>query len=126
MQHLNQESLDDPEPKSGLRAWRPGRLLNCDRAADRGCVFFFRTITLLFLSSPKAEKSTLRMADPGGRPPGPEPGFRLFEFQGERERGSFLFSKACKSLCRRRFKKIEYAPLAAYIFFEKTVIDFYT
>jgi hypothetical protein len=38
----------------------------------------------------------------------------FFEFQGERERGSFLFSKACKSLCRRRFKEIEDAPLAAY------------
>jgi hypothetical protein len=39
---------------------------------------------------------------------------RLFEFQGERERGSFLFSKACKSLYRRRFKETEDAPLAAY------------
>jgi hypothetical protein len=25
-----------------------------------------------------AKKPELRMADPGGRPPGPEPGFRLF------------------------------------------------
>jgi hypothetical protein len=33
----------------------------------------------------------------------------------EKERGGrFLFSKACKSLYRRRFKEIEDAPLAAY------------
>ena len=33
----------------------------------------------------------------------------------EKERGgSFLFSKACKSLYRRRFKEIEDAPLAAH------------
>jgi len=32
-----------------------------------------------------------------------------------KERGrSFLFSKACKSPYRRRFKEIEDAPLAAY------------
>jgi hypothetical protein len=33
----------------------------------------------------------------------------------EKERGrSFLFSKACKSLYRRRFRQSEDAPLAAY------------
>jgi hypothetical protein len=36
------------------------------------------------------------------------------EFGEEREGGSFLFSKACKSLYRRRFKIIEDAPFAAY------------
>jgi hypothetical protein len=54
------------------------------------------------------------MAAPSGRPPGPEPDFETFEFQEERERGSFLFSKACESLYRRKFKKIEDAPFAAY------------
>jgi hypothetical protein len=40
----------------------------------------------------------------------------FFEFFRERERGgSFFFSKACKSLYRRRFKAIEDAPIAAYI-----------
>jgi hypothetical protein len=39
---------------------------------------------------------------------------RIFEFQGEREREKFLFSKACKNLNRRRFKEIEDVPLAAY------------
>jgi len=38
----------------------------------------------------------------------------FFEFFRERDRGSFLFSKACKSLYRRRFKEIEDAPFAAY------------
>jgi hypothetical protein len=38
----------------------------------------------------------------------------FFEFQGERERGRFLFSKACGSLYRRRFKEFENAPFAAY------------
>jgi len=33
---------------------------------------------------------------------------------GKERGGSFLFSKACKSLYRRRFKEIEDAPLAAY------------
>jgi hypothetical protein len=37
----------------------------------------------------------------------------FFEFFRERERGRFLFSKACKSLYRRRFKVFEDAPLAA-------------
>jgi len=58
------------------------------------------------------------MADPDGRPPGPEPGFRLFGIlHGKRDRGSFLFTKACKSLYRRKFKRIEDAPFAAYIIF---------
>jgi hypothetical protein len=35
---------------------------------------------------------------------------------GKERGGSFLFSKACKSLYRRRFKEIEDAPLAAYYF----------
>jgi hypothetical protein len=39
---------------------------------------------------------------------------RFFEFGEERERETFLFSKACKSLNRRRFKEIEDAPFAAY------------
>jgi len=39
----------------------------------------------------------------------------FFEFFREREKGgSFLFSKACKSLYRRRFEEFEDAPLAAY------------
>jgi hypothetical protein len=33
---------------------------------------------------------------------------------GKERGGSFLFSKACKSLNRRRFKEIEDAPRAAY------------
>ena len=37
------------------------------------------------------------------------------EFEEEREGGSFLFSKACKSLYRRRFKEIGDAPFAAYL-----------
>jgi hypothetical protein len=37
----------------------------------------------------------------------------FFEFFREREGGRVLFSKACKSLYRRRFRKTEYAPLAA-------------
>jgi hypothetical protein len=40
---------------------------------------------------------------------------RLFEFQGERERGKFFVFKGLQSLNRRRFKEIEDAPLAAYI-----------
>jgi CheY-like chemotaxis protein len=39
----------------------------------------------------------------------------LFEFQGEREREKFLFSKVCKSFYQRRFKGFEDAPLAAYM-----------
>jgi hypothetical protein len=38
----------------------------------------------------------------------------FFEFFREREGKEFLFSKACKSLYRRRFKEIEDAPFAAY------------
>jgi hypothetical protein len=38
----------------------------------------------------------------------------FFEFQGEREREVFLFSRACRSSSRRRFKEIEDAPFAAY------------
>jgi hypothetical protein len=38
----------------------------------------------------------------------------FFEFFRERERGSFLFSKACKSLYRRRFREFEDAPFPAY------------
>jgi hypothetical protein len=38
----------------------------------------------------------------------------FFEFQGERERGRVVFSKACKAFYRRRFKEIEDAPFAAY------------
>jgi hypothetical protein len=34
--------------------------------------------------------------------------------QGERERGKFLFSKACKNLYRRRFIEFEDAPCVAY------------
>jgi len=34
---------------------------------------------------------------------------------GKERGGSFLFSKACKSLYRRRFKEIEDAPFAANI-----------
>jgi hypothetical protein len=49
------------------------------------------------------------------RPSGAEPGFRAFFNSSVKERGgSFLFSKAYKSLYRRRFKEIEGAPLAAY------------
>jgi hypothetical protein len=40
---------------------------------------------------------------------------RAFEFQGKERGGSFLFSKACKSLYRRRFKETEDAPPAAYM-----------
>src|SRR6476646_9093753 len=48
-------------------------------------------------------------------PFGSEPGFRFFKFFREREKGgSFLFSKACGSLYRRRFKEFENAPFAAY------------
>jgi hypothetical protein len=36
----------------------------------------------------------------------------FFEFFREREGGRFLLSKACKSLYRRGFKKIEDAPFA--------------
>jgi hypothetical protein len=114
VQHLNQESLDDPEPKSapGVAA---GWLLNCDRAADRGCVFFSELLPSSFFPAPKAEKSTLRMVDPGGRLLGPEPDFgRLFEFQGERERGRFLFSKACKSFIGADSKKLKMRHFAAY------------
>jgi hypothetical protein len=39
---------------------------------------------------------------------------RLLNFREKERGGSFLFSKACKSLYRRRFKEIEGAPLAAY------------
>src|SRR5215475_10865098 len=38
----------------------------------------------------------------------------FFNFREKERGGSFLFSKACKSLCRRRFKEIEDTPLAAY------------
>jgi hypothetical protein len=38
----------------------------------------------------------------------------FFEFFREREGGSFLFSKACESLYRRRFREFEDAPFAAY------------
>jgi hypothetical protein len=54
------------------------------------------------------------MAAPGGRPPDPEPGFRLFEFQGERERGKFSVFKGLQRPYRRRFKETEDAPLAAH------------
>jgi hypothetical protein len=37
-----------------------------------------------------------------------------FEFFREREGGRFLFSKACKSVYRRRFTEFEDAPSAAY------------
>jgi hypothetical protein len=47
--------------------------LRPNQAVDRG-VLAFRSP--LFLQ--KAKIRTLRMAAPGGRPPGPEPGFRLF------------------------------------------------
>jgi hypothetical protein len=40
----------------------------------------------------------------------------FLEFGEEREGGRILFSKAYKSLYRRRFKNIEDAPLAAYYF----------
>jgi hypothetical protein len=40
----------------------------------------------------------------------------FFEFFRERETGKFsIFSKACKSLFRRRFRETEDAPLAAYL-----------
>lgn len=55
------------------------------------------------------------MADPGRRPPGPEPDFRAFLiFRKKREGGTFLFSRACKGLYRRRFKEIEKCAAAAY------------
>jgi hypothetical protein len=38
---------------------------------------------------------------------------RFLNFR-EKERSSFLFSKACRSLYRRKFKEIEDAPFAAY------------
>jgi len=38
----------------------------------------------------------------------------FFEFFREKRGGSFLFSKACKSLYRRRFKEFEDAPFAAH------------
>ena len=66
----------------------------------------------LFLPKPNPAPP-LQVADH----PVPNRILRRFEFQGERERGSILFSKACKSLYRRRFKEIEDAPLAAYMFF---------
>jgi hypothetical protein len=40
---------------------------------------------------------------------------------GKERRESFLFSKACKSLYRRRFREFEDAPLAAYNFDDVSV-----
>jgi hypothetical protein len=74
----------------------------------RGTINFPLSLSQKGRKSQKSQKSS--MAD--HLVPNQVLGF--FEFQGERERGSFLFSKACKSLYRRRFKKIEDAPLAAY------------
>jgi hypothetical protein len=45
----------------------------------------------------------------------PEHIFRLFEFQEKKRGEDFLFSKACKSLYRRRFKEIEDTPLAGSV-----------
>jgi len=57
------------------------------------------------------------MADPGGRHLVPNQVLAFLNSSGKERGGSFLFSKACKSLYRRRFKEIEDAPLAAYTVF---------
>jgi len=52
------------------------------------------------------------MADPGGRPPGPEPEQLHFLNSLEKREGEVsYFSKAWQSLCRRRFNEIENARL---------------
>jgi hypothetical protein len=54
------------------------------------------------------------MADPGGRPPDPEPGFRLFEFFRERERGELSVFKGLQKSLSAQIKRIEDELLAAY------------
>jgi len=55
------------------------------------------------------------MADPGGRPPGPEPDQLHFLNSLEKREGEvFHFSKVWQSLCQRRLQEFEDAPLAAY------------
>jgi len=60
------------------------------------------------------------MADPGGPPPGLEPGLRVFlKLQGkERRRKRFVFKGLGKPLSvqiRCRFRETEDAPFAAYL-----------
>jgi hypothetical protein len=60
-----------------------GGLLRCNSSRrPRGC--FFQT-RLPCQPLPKNQKPELRMVDPGGRPPGPEPGFEGFEFLKQRQ-----------------------------------------
>jgi hypothetical protein len=87
-----------------------GRLLNCQ--PEQSDLNEFLAVALPLSSFPfkKPEFQSLRMAD--HLVPNQVLGF--FEFFRERERGRFLFSKACKSLSRRRFKEFEDTPFATY------------
>jgi hypothetical protein len=93
---------------SWVLAQSRGRL-NCQNQADRGESPLCPPLTF--------PKKGRKSSTPHGRPRWSTTWSRtrflgFFEFfRGKRGGGSFLFSKACKSLYRRRFKEIEDAPL---------------
>jgi hypothetical protein len=95
----------NPDMASGLPRYQ-------SQAANRG-VFLFLGIVFPSLFQKAGSAWSPQVAD--HQVPNQVLGF--FEFFREREGGSFLFSKACKSLYRRRFKEIEDAPFAAYPLF---------
>jgi len=61
------------------------------------------------------------MADPGGRPPGPDPVLGFFEFFREREGGeAFCFQRLTEAFIGADSRDLEYAPLAAYRLIDST------
>ena len=90
-----------------------GRLLNCHIGQPTGCIFhssfpaFFAKILLT--------GSGFRMADPGGRPPGPEwhlaKSQNLRKSHGEKRSGI----KSLQRLFSAQIQRIEDAPCAAYL-----------
>jgi hypothetical protein len=60
------------------------------------------------LFPPKLQKNTSRMADPGGRPPVPEPDHRDFLNLGKKERGEvFCFQRLAKAFIGADSRKLK-------------------
>jgi hypothetical protein len=60
----------------------------------------------LSLSPKKPKNSLSRMADPGGRPPGPNQVLGFFEFFRERERGKFSVFKGLQKPLSAQIQEI--------------------
>jgi hypothetical protein len=106
--HVSHASKNDIQiPRSAA----VGRLFDLRTEAARRGVLVFLLPSPFLPHTPKSRHSAWPTQVADHLVPNQVLGF--FEFFRERERGRFLFSKACKSLYRRRFKEVEDAPFAA-------------